>query len=60
MALPWSQSPVSVLFCVVFHSLCGLRKYVIVGTALGPTSSMAMPAFGPGIFSGITFTRPPA
>ena len=38
----------SVLFFVTFHPLCGLTKYTVVGTALGPTSVVGMLAVGPG------------
>ena len=37
-----------VLCCVTFHPLCRLSDYTVVGTALNPTLTVGMPAFGPG------------
>ena len=39
----------SVLCCVTFHPLCGLTKYTVVGTALGPTSTVGMLVIVPGV-----------
>ena len=36
------------LCCVPFRPLCGLTKYAVVGTALGLTLTVCMPAVGPG------------
>ena len=53
--LLWSCSPVNVLCYVPFHPLCGLTKYTVVGTALGPALSVGMQAIGlvdsPALFS---------
>ena len=38
----------NVLCCAPFCSLCGLTKYIVAGTALGPTLTVGMPAIGPG------------
>ena len=38
----------NVLSCVPFHALCGLTKYTVVDTALGPALTMGMPVIGPG------------
>ena len=37
------------LCCVTFHPLCRLTNYTIVGTALGPSLTVSMPAIGPGV-----------
>ena len=46
---PWERScsPVSVLCCVPFLSLCGLTKYTVAGTAFGPTLTVCMLAIDP-------------
>ena len=38
-----------VFCCVTFHPLCKLPDYSVVGTALGPTLTVGMPAIGPGV-----------
>ena len=43
-----SCSPMSVLCCVTCHLFCHLTKYTVAGTALGPISTLGMPATGPG------------
>ena len=40
---------VSVLCCVTWHLLCHLTKYTVASTALGPISTLGMPATGPGV-----------
>ena len=38
-----------VLCCVTFHPLCELSDYTVVGTALGHTLTVGMPAVGPAV-----------
>ena len=38
-----------VLCCVTFHPLCELTSYTVVGTALGHTLTVGVPAVGPGV-----------
>ena len=45
---PLELFTVNVLCSVPFRPLCGLTKYTVVGTALGPTLTMGMPAVGSG------------
>ena len=46
---PLELSTSSVLCGVTCHLLCWLTKYTVVGTALGPTSTVGMPAISPGV-----------
>ena len=39
----------NVLCCVPFHPLCGLTKYTVAGTVLGPASIVVMLAISPGV-----------
>ena len=39
-----------VICCVTFHPLCELSDYTVVGSALGHTLTVGMPAVGPGVF----------
>lgn len=43
----YSCSPMNVLCCVPFHPLCGLTKYTLVGTSLGPAVTVDMLGIGP-------------
>ena len=45
------------LCCVPFHPLCEISDYTVVGIALDPTLTMAMPAIGPGV-SDVVFSGP--
>lgn len=48
----WSCSPVSVLYCVTFHPLCGFTEYTVIGTVMLAIGTVML-AIGPGILQAL-------